>query len=134
MSDKSGMVIVDGVYYTPDDLARKRARDAKAAESEKIKNAAAALQEVDPADLEKMIELLDRLGTVEGRLDKIDELVAEVVDSLGDRLAKLEGDPEGDPDGDPDGGAPEVTPETAPEPVEPAAPAKAPAARKGGAK
>ena len=126
MSDKSGMVIVDGVYYTPDDLARKRARDAKAAESEKIKNAAAALQEVDPADLEKMIELLDRLGTVEGRLDKIDELIAESVDSLGDRLGKLEGDPEGDPDG----GAPEVTSE----PVEPAAPAKAPAARKGGAK
>lgn len=126
MSDKSGMVIVDGVYYTPDDLARKRARDAKAAESEKIKNAAAALQEVDPADLEKMIELLDRLGTVEGRLDKLDELVAESVDALGGRLGKLEGNPEGDPDG----GAPKVTPE----PVEPVASAKAPAARKGGAK
>ena len=126
MGEKSGMKIVDGVYYTPDDLARKRARDAKAAESEKIKNAAAALQEIDPADLEKMIELLDRLGTVEGRLDKIDELIAESVDSLGDRLGKLEGAPEGEPAG----GAPEGTPE----PVEPAAPAKAPAARKGGAK
>lgn len=126
MSDKSGMVIVDGVYYTPDDLARKRARDAKAAESEKIKNAAAALQEIDPADLEKMIELLDRLGTVEGRLDQFGEAVKVVVE----RVEKLEGDP----DGDPDGGAPEVTPETVPEPVEPVAPAKVPAARKGGAK
>lgn len=123
----AGMKLVDGVYYTPEDLARKLAREA-AAEARREAQALdvasrAAVAQVDVSD--------DRIRAI---LTELLEPVIEAIENLEGRVSAIEGARDGDESDDQaaGGGTPHVEPVSAASEAEstvsdgvPAAPAKA---------
>lgn len=73
------MVLHEGVYYTEADLKALKEREADAAKREKLQAAANKIAAGDAAACE-----------CSERFEKLENLVAEVIDALGDRIAVLE--------------------------------------------
>lgn len=80
----AGMELINGVYYTPEDLARKREREA-AAEARRQAAAADVVERVGVAQ----VEISD--DRIRGILTELLEPVIEAVDDVEKRLTALEG-------------------------------------------
>lgn len=129
----SGMVLHEGVYYTPEDLEAKKARDKATAAKANAEAAAAKLAESGMADVDAVGKRLVALEAT------VEELTAAVA-ALGEQFAELQasvkdaadaaqsdesGEGEGNPHTEPGSGASE--PPSEPEAVKP----KATRAKKG---
>ena len=73
------MILHEGVYYSAEDLKALKQREADEAKREKLQKAADKLAAGEAAACE-----------CSERLEKLENLVAEAVDALGDRITALE--------------------------------------------
>ena len=96
------MILHEGVYYTADDLEALKQREADAAKRAKLQAAADKIAAGEAAACE-----------CSARFEALENLVAEAIDALGDRLASLEDAASAD---DSDGGDVEAAADAA-EPV-----------------
>lgn len=83
----SRMTVVDGVFYTPEDLAAKEAREAAAAERAELE-AAKVLEHVE-ANLDEAA-LAAVVAPLLERIDALENLVGESIQALGERIGKCE--------------------------------------------
>ena len=83
----SKMIAVDGVFYTPEDLAAKEAREAAAAERAE-REAAKVLDHVE-ANLDEAA-LAAVVAPLLERIDALENLVGESIQALGERIGKCE--------------------------------------------
>lgn len=123
------MIEVDGIRYTPNDLAAKTAREEAARERQRelAAQAARAADDVEDSKVAKAIELA--LAPYEERLAKLEALIGDL--PAQDEPDVAQGDPAGVPDAEaPQGAAltsstanPEEAPESPKDP-EPEVPAK----------